>query len=107
MITTTTPAGTETNTYAGAEWHRVSTPAGGVTTNYVYDGDNVVADVNGGAVSKLYVTPFLDQNLSMTDVGTGTTYYYSQDGLGSVRTLTDAAGATVNTYDYTAFGWIL
>jgi RHS repeat-associated protein len=48
------------------------------------------------------VTPFLDQNLSMTR--SGETYWYSQDGLGSVRTLTDAAGAAVNRYDYLAFG---
>jgi len=34
----------------------------------------------------------------------GSTYYYSQDGLGSVRTLTDASGAVVNSYDYLAFG---
>jgi len=32
----------------------------------------------------------------------GDSYYYSQDGLGSVRTLTDSAGAVQNSYDYTA-----
>jgi RHS repeat-associated protein len=32
------------------------------------------------------------------------TYYYSQDGLGSVRTLTDGSGMVANRYDYTAFG---
>ena len=30
--------------------------------------------------------------------------YYSQDGLGSVRTLTDASGVVQNWYDYAAFG---
>jgi RHS repeat-associated protein len=56
--------------------------------------------------ARTYVTPFLDQNLSMT-VLTGAapaTYYYSQDGLGSVRTLTDGSGMVANRYDYTAFG---
>jgi len=43
-----------------------------------------------------------DQNLSITKGGS--TYYYSQDGLGSVRTLTDSAGALVNSYEYLAFG---
>jgi len=72
----------------------------------LYDGDNVVADLSdhGGAlgVDRFYVTPFLDQNLSMTDASG--TYWFSQDGLGSVRTLTDSSGAVKNAYDYTAFG---
>jgi RHS repeat-associated protein len=97
----------EVHTYAGAEWHRTSTTANsGDTTTFVYDGDNVVADMVGGGMSRMYVTPILDQNLSMVDVASSTpaAYYYSQDGLGSVRTLTDAKGAVQNAYDYTAFG---
>ncbi|MHC4872987.1 MAG: RHS repeat domain-containing protein [Planctomycetota bacterium] len=42
----------------------------------------------------------------MTDL-TGATpesYYYSQEGLGSVRTLSDDNGDVVNHYDYDAFG---
>lgn len=74
----------------------------------LYDGDNVVLDRlwSGSAWSdkRQYVTPFLDQNLSMTEVGTGDDYYYSQDGLGSVRTLTDGAGGVRNRYAYSAFG---
>jgi len=74
----------------------------------LYDNDNVVADLQSGAISKLYVTPFLDQNLSMTNVGSGNSYYYTQDGLGSVRTLTDSPATgpanVVNAYDYDAFG---
>ena len=31
-------------------------------------------------------------------------HYYTHDGLGSVRTLTDASGMVKNRYDYTAFG---
>jgi len=98
MLSHTGPNGTENFSYRGAEWHRVS--ANG--TSFLYDGDNVLADVAGGALAALYVTPFLDQNLSLTKGGS--TYYYSQDGLGSVRTLTDATGAVVNSYDYLAFG---
>jgi RHS repeat-associated protein len=97
MLTHTGPAGTETFTYRGAEWHRAS--ANG--TSFLYDGDNVLADIAGG-VTNFYVTPFLDQNLSITKAAG--TYYYSQDGLGSVRTLTDSAGAVVNSSDYLPFG---
>ena len=84
------PAGTESFAYRGAEWHRFSQTAFGETTRFLYDGDNVVGDYDaGGSLAAEYVTPFLDQNLSITTGGS--TYYYSQDGLGSVRTLTDSA----------------
>lgn len=77
-------------------------------TTFLYDGDDVIAEYTGEdyVLSKLYVTPGLDQNLSMTVMdGVDTeTYYYSQDALGSVRTLTDAAGIVHNVHDYTAFG---
>jgi RHS repeat-associated protein len=97
MLTHTGPKGTESFGYRGAEWHRYS--ANG--TSFLYDGDNVLADVAGGTVD-FYVTPFLDQNLSITNAAD--THYYSQDGLGSARTLTDSLGVAVNSYDYLPFG---
>ena len=101
MLSHAGPAGTESFSYRGAEWHRYS--ANGKT--FLYDGDNVAADVGtGGSVDAFYVTPFLDQNLSITSGATPATYYYSQDGLGSVRTLTDSFGTLKNKYDYDAFG---
>ena len=92
------PRGSESFAYRGAEWHRFS--ADGV--GFLYDGDNVLADVSGANIETFYVTPFIDQNLSLTK--NAATYYYSQDGLGSVRILTNAAGAPANRYDHTAFG---
>jgi RHS repeat-associated protein len=87
--------------YRGAEWHRFSQATAAGSKAFLYDGDNVVADIASG-VDAFYVTPFLDQNLSITTGGS--TYYYSQDGLGSVRTLTDSTGTVKNTYDYLPFG---
>jgi len=98
MLSHTGPGGSESFTYRGAEWHRASADG----KSFLCDGDNVLADISGGVTDAFYVTPFLDQNLSMTT--SAGTYYYSQDGLGSVRTLTDAAGAVVNSYDYLPFG---
>lgn len=108
------PNGTEKYTYIGAGPKRRTvkrTPGGGGApelTTFLYDGDNVAAEYMGAnpILSRTYVTPGLDENLSLAvhggpDAGT---YYYSQDGLGSVRTLTDAAGFVQNNYDYTAFG---
>ena len=51
----------EANTFAGAEWHRVATTTNGVTTSYIYDGDNVVGDLVDGDFVKLYVSVGLDQ----------------------------------------------
>ncbi len=101
------PAGVESMGYRGAEWHRDTLrSSNSPETAFLYDGNNVLADLTDGSISKFYVTPFLDQNLSMTVVGgpQAGIYYYSQDGLGSVRTLTDSAGDLANHYDHDAFG---
>ncbi|MHC5058223.1 MAG: recombinase family protein, partial [Planctomycetota bacterium] len=87
------PSGVEVFAYRGAEWHWFSQNG----KQFLYDGDNVLADIDSD-IDAFYVTPSLDQNLSITTGGS--TYYYSQDGLGSVRTLTDSAGAVVNSYDF-------
>jgi hypothetical protein len=66
--------------YRGAEWHRSSMTVGDVTTNFWYDGDNVVADLDNATPSqsiiKFYVTPFLDQNLVL--ITDGETYAYAR-----------------------------
>lgn len=97
----------EKQIYRGNEWKRIATITDDgkkkTTVKYLYDGDNVVADFD--AENKLlaeYVTPILDENLSMTRGKD--TYYYTQDGLGSVRTLTDVYGKVVTSNDYLAFG---
>ena len=69
---------------------------------FIYDGPNVVVeyDVNDSLLAT-YLTPGLDENLSMKR--SGSTYYYHQDGLGSIRNLTDSSEVAQNTYDYYAF----
>ncbi len=123
MTSWTDGTNTESTAYVGARWHRSSyTPNGGSPVYFLYDlsavpaqagGDNVAADLVDGVDpgsydgSKLYVTPFLDQNLSVTDItnpASPVTRYYSQDRRNSVTTVTTAAGAMSNVYDYTAMG---
>jgi len=73
---------------------------------FAYDGQTVIADYNGsGVIQANYVTPFLDENLLISR-STGT-YYYMQDGLGSVVQLINTSEMTQNSYDYNAFGEIL
>jgi RHS repeat-associated protein len=62
----------------------------------------VLLDIGGPGGGTLYVTPFLDQSLSMTR--SGAVYYFSQDGLGSVSAVTDGSGDVVGRHDYAAFG---
>jgi RHS repeat-associated protein len=74
------------------------------TTNYLYDGNNAVADVdqNGNVLARYTATLNIDEPLA--ELRSGTTSYYSRDGLGSVSSLTTSAGAVGNTYTYDSFG---
>ena len=107
------PNGSEQITYRGAGWHKWGISETGIDgntaiTGFLYDGNNVVADYAGSErrLSRLYATAGIDRNISMTVVNGPNpgNYYYTHDGLGSVRTLTDGAGVVQNRYDYTAFG---
>jgi len=74
------------------------------TTNYVYDGDNSVQDVdqNGNLLARYAMTQNIDEPLA--ESRSGTTSYYEADGLGSVTSLSSSAGAIANTYTYDSFG---
>ena len=74
------------------------------TTNYLYDGSNSVEDIdqNGNVLARYTATQNIDEPLA--ELRSTTTSYYSQDGLGSVTSLTTAAGALGNTYRYDSFG---
>jgi RHS repeat-associated protein len=74
------------------------------TTNYLYDGSNAVADVdqNGNVLARYAETQNIDEPLA--ELRSGTTSYYESDGLGSVTSLTNGAGAIANTYTYDSFG---
>jgi len=86
--------------------NRVKKVAGTVTEELYYDGADCVGEkytVQGESpVTVAYVTPALDKNMAMTRGNSD--YYYTQDGLGSVRELIDTGQVTKNSYDYEAFG---
>lgn len=74
------------------------------TTNYLYDGKDVVEEVDSaGSVAGRYTQgPGVDRPLS--EFHSSTADYYDADGLGSITSLTDASGTTAATYAYGAFG---
>jgi len=74
------------------------------TSIFAYDGDNLIEETNssGGVVARYSQTQNLDEPLAM--LRNATTSYYHADGLGSVTSLSSAAGSIANTYTYDSFG---
>jgi len=74
------------------------TAAGTIT--HLWDGANIVADLNGGAVIARYVRGI---GLLMSDAA-GTQKFYLYNGHGDVVQLTGSTGTILWQYDYDAFG---
>ena len=90
--------------------NRVSKTVGGVTTKYLVDDHNptghpqVVEEVVGGTVQRVYTYGHSLISQSQIIGGQWKVSFYSTDGHGSVRLLTNDAGAVTDTYDFDAFG---
>ena len=74
------------------------------TTNYLYDRMNLVAEIDssGNVLARYTQRKGVDQPLAQ--LRSGTTSYYEQDGLGSITSLSNAAGAVAETYTYDSYG---
>jgi RHS repeat-associated protein len=71
---------------------------------FAYDGDNLVEETNspGAVVARYEDTQNIDEPLAM--LRSSATSYFHADGLGSVTSLSNAAGSIANTYTYDSFG---
>ncbi len=74
------------------------------TTNYVYDGENGVEEVdpNGGVIARYSQAQNIDEPLAMLRGGAAS--YYHADGLGSLTSLANSAGTLTQTYTFDSFG---
>jgi RHS repeat-associated protein len=74
------------------------------TSIYAYDGQNLIEETNssGGVVARYSQTQNIDEPLAM--LRSSTTSYFHADGLGSVTSLSNAAGSLAQTYGYDSFG---
>jgi len=82
---------------------RTNKTVNGVTTSYLYDGDNVVQELDGGSPSANYLTGlWVDEVFARTDAN-GTLSFLS-DALGSTLALADASGTLQTEYTYDPFG---
>jgi RHS repeat-associated protein len=74
------------------------------TSIFVYDGVRLVETINasGSEVASYTEGPLIDEPLA--ELRGSTTDYYEADGLGSITSLSNSAGALANTYTYDSFG---
>ncbi len=81
---------------------RVVRTEAGITTQYLYDGQNAVQETVGSTVNPILTGLGVDQRFARNDAG-GRAYYLT-DHLGSTRGLTNGAGELLQRYDYTPYG---
>jgi RHS repeat-associated protein len=74
------------------------------TTNYLYDGANLIEERDGAAnvLARYTHGVVVDEDFAM--LRNGTSSYYQQDGIGSITSLSNLSGALAETYAYDAFG---
>lgn len=85
---------------------RVSKNVGGVTTQYLLDGDEEIAEYDGaGTLLRRYVTgPAIDDRIAAIDAPTSTKTFYHVNHQGSVIAMTDAQGAVQQRLAYDEYG---
>ena len=80
----------------------LTTPNSQLSTHYLYDGNDIVAEIQNGAISATYLRslnidePFLRSS--------AVAEFYHTDALGSTLTLSDETGTIQTTYSYDPFG---
>ena len=101
-----TPAFTSTYRYDGLG-RRIEKVANGQTKRYIYDGEDILLEYDGtNALQARYTHgPGIDEPIAVTKGGS--TFFYHQDGLGTVTDLTDSTGAPAKSYSYDAYGTIM
>jgi len=105
LTSVTLPGGGGTVTFAYDPFgRRIKKVTSTTTSIFAYDGDNLVEETNssGAAVARYEPTQNIDEPLAM--LRSGATSYFHADGLGSVTSLSNAAGSIANTYTYDSFG---
>jgi RHS repeat-associated protein len=105
-VTLPSSGGTVTFKYdpLGRRIQKVFTTGTTTTTNYLYDGDKDVEELNasGTILARYTQGPTMDEPLA--ESRSSATSFYEADGLGSITSLTNGSGTVVESYTYNAFG---
>lgn len=81
--------------------------SGGVSTNFIYDGQDVLKDLNSDGSTVNYLNgPGIDNKLRLTDSRLSATgpLYFLHDHLGSTTALTNSLGVVAGQVTYDGFG---
>jgi RHS repeat-associated protein len=83
---------------------RIEKTTSSTTSVYVYDNGNLIEETNssGTVVARYTQGLSIDEPLAM--LRSTTTSFYEEDGLGSVTSLSNTAGALAQTYTFDSFG---
>lgn len=81
---------------------RIGKTVQGNTTQFLYDNNNAVQEMQGTTINPILVGLGVDERFARGDV-TGRTYFLT-DSLGSTIALTDSAGAIRQRYSYDPYG---
>ena len=83
---------------------RIARTANGVTTQFLYDGSDVVRDSGSDSSTVDYLNgPGIDNKLRQSSIPTGPLYFL-QDHLGSTKALVNSSGSVVEQQQYEVFG---
>ena len=83
---------------------RIQKSSTSTTTNYLYDGSNLLEEVDqsGNVPARYTQSGLIDEALSA--LRSGATSYFEEDGLSSISSLSNSAGGLANTYSYDSYG---
>ncbi len=106
LVQVVTPSsGTVTYKYDALGRRVQSAPSSGASTNFIYDGQDVVLDKNSDGTAIEYLNgPGIDNKVRQKGASSKSTYYFTQDHLGSTTALTNTNGAVVERETYDAYG---
>ena len=96
------------NSHQGSERNKsgrcIQKSAASATMNYLYDGFNLIEEMDGGGNVLTKYSSGLDTDESLSMLRSGVTSYFQTDDLRSPTSLSSTAGALAKTYTYDAFG---
>lgn len=78
---------------------RIEKTINGKTIRYLYDGLDIVQEIENGTAGASYVRT-LDIDEPLARIRSGGARYYHRDALGSVIALTDGSGSATSAYTY-------
>jgi RHS repeat-associated protein len=82
---------------------RTSKTINSVVSQFVYDGNDITAEIGGGAVGASYLRSLNVDEPFIRQTSTGNEHYHT-DALGSSLALSNVSGASATTYAYEPFG---